>query len=1651
MDQIAAMGLKAIAAYKAQLDAAAAQVEVARALARKVELFEVTIGMIPKRGDDGKAKEMRLCVPGVNSDESEEDPKLKEMNAAKAAATANGNTALAKEIANRSAEYIKQQMKAQIINQAKDFISKTPLGEVAGFATYLFGDVDTTAVINKVRPANVLNALKESGAKDLEVSFLAMRFIISAALDIVSEAVGDCEKIEPVQWFWICMPWKVQQQNEVGEALAGHLEAIDKFNAQLQTAISIASYCVSLEQLENVLNATSMLVAVKVGDFWRRKVGISNTRVNMSELSESFWDEMADHLIEYKQKQRFRPESIAKLQASSEVALTRFLSSLWNDNGDKVASVFEVNNATKHYVEKHGKNVDALGMTLQEILEIERDFFSKIKFTALVVSAGPDGKEDTDDDLLVVMDNEAAGEKYGVELHPSDKVISLRPFQCVRVHCQLPYFNPEIFPYDFVALLRYNRSELKDLVSSSAELTLEEVEGSRTYLNTETNVELYGKDIFRWNAPKTFKNHGGKDQIISGFKSSNFYVTLTSKAKEDEDKDQEAGQESKKGLEKADVSSTINLLYVPVIKEPGLYTVRYVLDSLEIEDSQSLRKAHKKMALSQRSYYYNRLLDQSASDDKRSISNFTAECFDEAWDEFRTLMIKILDVEHVEAKVVKRDFATLKRIERDRSKLLKGDSKDSKFQPRPIKFEYLEDKSVHNAAAAPSSPGIDAASDAPPAANNNATNKGEKMSKGDNAVTMMTNPMLAKGRRTSVKKVSSKLDNLYARVAPNLDAEFPATATAFLQSLNDSIQRNLGNRAGMLAIECQLLRMEFYFLGKQLSDRLQGMFAKNTAAWIDSWTNTEVKKNLLVSADNNLRAIKTVQNLIYSLIPDGLHKAASAESQDLGSAVQPKKKGAEDSQEEELRRKVESGYLADPENDRVKDATDILPDNVLLLYLLCKEAVYQVDAKNSIASQNIRRLEMLQDKIVDVFRKETAVVMAINGALVGGKGRSRGSVYYSDAKTAGKIKSGEEANALIQKKRLKDALPADAASLVAEVILEVNKYIDSLLEPSSDPVKRVNYRKDIKAAETCSKIVEELELYAKKLTYLANAKPIAKDDDLALGLKRFKPPLGLVIHVLDENALAWGEKVPKLEDNENSYDEDDGGDTEGKKAAQAVAKSEDEWRPQVDYRYPFTAKGTLNFKKTNYDFDDKTSCNSQDLTFAIFFNVKKVDKKAATDASAPNNAPAELQPAAFLVICKNDGSVVKRFELGKARNAFHVVNFFELISDSTHIKEMDNIQLMIAFEDPANPGTPLNDEVHKDPVLLLNIATATSDDFEYDDDSDEEEDESEDSGDADDDDDDDYDAYDSHYYAETMARQAEEMLEDLPDKTMFDDHEHELIRLGYVYAGDYGCDHCGEQGQGLVYHCPTCNYDAHPQCACGEIFADSFKMKKDAEKMKDELPMSVITPHCHEHPLARYSEDSYYCDHCDSDGQGLVYRCVDCSFHVHPQCVFPEKFDEVVMKEKAAQAKRSELPESIGFEDHRHRLELMSDWEYYCDHCGDDGNGLVYRCAPCNYDVHPQCAVPHIFGLHAHAHTSHGDEDGDDDDDNDNDEGVDGDGEKHDDNDGQDEENGKVGEKDEGEEERRDKDADEDYKHEGKVGEEGEEDEEGEEGEEGEE
>jgi len=51
-----------------------------------------------------------------------------------------------------------------------------------------------------------------------------------------------------------------------------------------------------------------------------------------------------------------------------------------------------------------------------------------------------------------------------------------------------------------------------------------------------------------------------------------------------------------------------------------------------------------------------------------------------------------------------------------------------------------------------------------------------------------------------------------------------------------------------------------------------------------------------------------------------------------------------------------------------------------------------------------------------------------------------------------------------------------------------------------------------------------------------------------------------------------------------------------------------------------------------------------------------------------------------------------------------------------------------------------------------------------------------------------------------------------PDSIKFENHEHELVKLISVYRGQYGCDICGTGGEGYVYHCEECGFDAHPCC-----------------------------------------------------------------------------------------------------------------------------------------------------------------------------------------------------------------------------------------------
>lgn len=65
-------------------------------------------------------------------------------------------------------------------------------------------------------------------------------------------------------------------------------------------------------------------------------------------------------------------------------------------------------------------------------------------------------------------------------------------------------------------------------------------------------------------------------------------------------------------------------------------------------------------------------------------------------------------------------------------------------------------------------------------------------------------------------------------------------------------------------------------------------------------------------------------------------------------------------------------------------------------------------------------------------------------------------------------------------------------------------------------------------------------------------------------------------------------------------------------------------------------------------------------------------------------------------------------------------------------------------------------------------------------------------------------------------RVLDEKIASLPDSVTHSSHSHPLIKTQNPYGRgrQYGCDICQGSGSNWAYHCPECNYDAHPACVC---------------------------------------------------------------------------------------------------------------------------------------------------------------------------------------------------------------------------------------------
>lgn len=118
MDQIAATGLKLLAEYKKALDKAKEQVEVARQLSRRIELFEVTVSMIPSRGDKALVQQMVEAVPGQEY-----------VSRSAASGEGLGKAAQAQQEVQDAAQFVSSAAQEAVASQVMDIVSASPLGE----------------------------------------------------------------------------------------------------------------------------------------------------------------------------------------------------------------------------------------------------------------------------------------------------------------------------------------------------------------------------------------------------------------------------------------------------------------------------------------------------------------------------------------------------------------------------------------------------------------------------------------------------------------------------------------------------------------------------------------------------------------------------------------------------------------------------------------------------------------------------------------------------------------------------------------------------------------------------------------------------------------------------------------------------------------------------------------------------------------------------------------------------------------------------------------------------------------------------------------------------------------------------------------------------------------------------------------------------------------------------------------------------------------------------------------------------------------------------------------------------------------------------------------------------------------------------------
>lgn len=303
----------------------------------------------------------------------------------------------------------------------------------------------------------LLDMKKSPEMTDLEISYIGISFLVQTCFDEIDSAVKlvvEIGKNKP-NMTWIFLPWKFQAQIARGVELDGHTEKIKSMINVLQTAISVASYTVSLEQLDNTMNASNAIEDLSFKEFWRTRIGTTYSRVPVTLFTDTFMTVRQKKLIDYHQNDmKYWYEVIEDSPETPDMLYKRFMLSKFKlPAGFDTISVFDIN----RYKPELKGDTKATDQLFEDLKVLEKGFNRAIRLEIM----------EFDQNIKKIKINK--GLKF-------DGVYKINPFQRIYVSCTAAKFKDEVSSYDCFTVMKYEDDDLE-----GAELAPVVLEEKRRY------------------------------------------------------------------------------------------------------------------------------------------------------------------------------------------------------------------------------------------------------------------------------------------------------------------------------------------------------------------------------------------------------------------------------------------------------------------------------------------------------------------------------------------------------------------------------------------------------------------------------------------------------------------------------------------------------------------------------------------------------------------------------------------------------------------------------------------------------------------------------------------------------------------------------------------------------------------------------------------------------------------------------------------------------------------------------------------------------------------------------------------------------------------------------------------------------------------